>query len=742
MHQPLLTKKNIINMSITLITLIVGIIIYQMTKSKVTVIWMAFMIAIPCIASVKPITRNQIIELGISVTLLFITYLIIKMYFINTALILPIYCLGTSINIWICFSVEKSKKIWENIYIYRYLIALIIFILCVVLQLHGSSMNQYNLFFNDLPEYEGILFGTYRSIRSDEYTVQLPYYFSQYYNNYGLISNQMSISGQDMLVGYNAPIMNFTALSKPFTWGYILFGNTYGLSWYWCSKTILCLLVAFELCMLITNRSKIMSFVASIALVFSPMMQWWFSPHMYDVFFWAMSLCVVGYYFFMSEGKWKWFFTVLAPIVAFGFIIALFPSLQIAGGLVVASLLVGFLVRDKKGLYFSRLDVIRLIIAVIILVALLVGVVITSYEAIELLNSTVYPGARIETGGNGTLSNLFSDLTCFVTPFKDTNVWNNCEISTFNHLGVLVLISYPYLYWKRTKESSKDLIVGGILWVAMIIQVEFMLLGMPELLAKVTLFSYINRMSIAYGFTATLATVWFIYYCIKYQKLHKSYILAGFSVLFMLLYASAITPANLEFMNGQFYGLMILIFAGTFILSVYGKKYIVVAVILMLTIISGCLVNPIVRGTSAIYGHSISEKITEYVEENDGYWIATDSIINQNFLLANGAKVLNAVNFYPDIEKWNIIDSEGTYIDYFNRYAHMTFVLTEEETTITLISADLIKVNLNVNQLESLGTKYILSNQDYVELFEKNNLNYVKIYTDETGYHVYSNPDL
>lgn len=68
------------------------------------------------------------------------------------------------------------------------------------------------------------------------YAVQLPYYFSQYYNDYAQISHQMSIGGQDMIVGYNSPVLSLSLIGKPFVWGYILFGNAYGISWYFLSR--------------------------------------------------------------------------------------------------------------------------------------------------------------------------------------------------------------------------------------------------------------------------------------------------------------------------------------------------------------------------------------------------------------------------------------------------------------------------------------------------------------------------
>lgn len=182
---------------------------------------------------------------------------------------------------------SELKKIANLVIRYRYIVALCVFIFCLVFKLHGSSVGVFNTIFPDKtdPTITDHVVGNARAIRSDEYNVQLPYYFSQYYNNYNLDSHQMSIAGQDMIIGYNAPVKDITMIAKPFTIGYLLFGNERGLSWYWCSKLILFILVSFEFMYIITHKNKKLSVLGSFLIVFSPAMQWWFSPHMYDVFF-------------------------------------------------------------------------------------------------------------------------------------------------------------------------------------------------------------------------------------------------------------------------------------------------------------------------------------------------------------------------------------------------------------------------------------------------------------------------
>ena len=220
--------------------------------------------------------------------------------------------------------------------------------------------------------FDNELFGAARAIRTDEFNVQLPYYFSQYYNDYQQISYQMSISGQDMILGYNAPVLNLLLIGKPFTWGYILFGNAYGLSWYWMSKLLLGMLVYFEVSKILT-KNNLISFFGMFYVIFSPAIQWWFCPHMYDVFFWGAALLAIGYHFFVGNEKWKKILTVVLAIQAFiCFIIALFPSLQVSVGLMAVAILIAVLIRDKNEISFNKIDMIRIAV-VAITVILVVG---------------------------------------------------------------------------------------------------------------------------------------------------------------------------------------------------------------------------------------------------------------------------------------------------------------------------------------------------------------------------------
>lgn len=386
----------------------------------------------------------------------------------NSLIVIPIGILCFCINTLRFRYNDKIRFIYWQALHYRYLIALCIFIVCVCLRISGSSIGRFNQEFYS-PNATQEIFGESRSIRSDEFNVQTPYYFSQYYNDYDEISYQMSLSGQDMIIGYNAPVKSLTLIGKPFVWGYLLFGNEVGLSWYWCMKIILFLLVMYEM-LEILIRNKFLSSFGALLVVFSPAMQWWFSPHIYDVFFWASALFVVGYWFFMAKTKeQKIGFTLLSIASLTGFILALFPSCQIPLGLLSLTLLIVCLFRDKEDFKWNTKDYIRGICVILGLAIVLIPFYLHAKEDIALLFNTSYPGKRISTGGDSNFKDLFSDFTMLLAPYKSSKKINASEISTFNHLGFICMLYFPYLVLRiKNTRFKKNLNAGYALFVVML----------------------------------------------------------------------------------------------------------------------------------------------------------------------------------------------------------------------------------------------------------------------------------
>lgn len=107
---------------------------------------------------------------------------------------------------------------------YRWLIALAVFCVCVALRISGSSIGVYNeVFPTQITPERTTLVGKPRWIRSDEFGVQTPTFFSQQYNQHQLYSQRMSLDPTNMVLNYYSPVWDWTALGKPLMWGYPLF---------------------------------------------------------------------------------------------------------------------------------------------------------------------------------------------------------------------------------------------------------------------------------------------------------------------------------------------------------------------------------------------------------------------------------------------------------------------------------------------------------------------------------------
>ncbi len=620
---------------------------------------------------------------------------------------------------------------------WRYLIALIVFVLCVAFKIHGSSINEYNKIFDHYADYESqsVLVGKSRPVRSDEWLVHTPSYISQSYNDFEKDNSLISLEGEDMIVAHNAPIKNVSLIAKPFTWGYVLLGNEYGLSWYWCSKLILLILLSFEACMILTRKNKKVALLGAIMVAFSPAVQWWFVPHAVDVFFWGLALFVTAYHFFVTDRFLRWLFMVLVSLSAITFVMALYPPLQIPIGLVMLVLLIVCLIRDKEDITFKKKDIWRIVAMALFVIGVLAWTIWESKDAIMTLYNTVYPGKRVSLGGTGGIEVLFTDPTSFLLPFREITYSNSPEISTFIHFAPIFLILYPTI-WKKMKKE-KNMIVGNALLICIVIMAVYMMVGSPELLAKLTLFSYIGdaRMKLAYGLVGVLFTIWGIDMVWKKQLFSRKQIIFTL-VIFGFCYICFVGNKELSYAGWKYYiavafGLMAL---GYLMLRRYGKTFLTLTAALVLA--AGATVNPIARGISPLISHPLEQKVHQIAEsDGDAHWLALNSMSLQQIGIANGAKMLNAANFYPDYGKWKITDPEGKYDDVYNRYAYIIVALTDGETKYTPgATPDIFRLDLSCQDALKWPTKYLLSAGENTACKK----DFKEIYVDTEGnYHIY-----
>ena len=674
----------------------------------------------------------------------------VRYYLPNSARVTPAAALFSVLLVAAILFPDTSRNSADFCFHYRWVLALLIFCMCVGLRLHGSSIGVYDeVFPTQITEKESTLFGVPRGIRTDEYGVTTPLFFSQASNEYRLYSHQMSLSPTNMVLDYYSPVWDWTILGKPLSWGFLLFGNEVGLSWYWCGELILLFMTAFEMCRILTDDKRMESLLGAFMIELSPAIQWWVMPHMPPVILYAMALFCIGYWFFTAKGRLtKWSSAALAVMAAVGFVLSIFPSFQVPCSYVVLILLAVCLWRDREKISFSRRDWLRFALPVAFILLILGRFFLVSRSDLSLLMNTVYPGRRMSLGGGRRIYDLFTDFSSLFLPYKDITFLNNCEVASYIHFAPFFMTLSPFLFSFLRKNDKKQLLVGTALFWILLGQGVFMIIGIPKWMGEVTLLRFCNRMHEVYGWIATLFTVWGFSVLARYPKCltvwEKVLWPLAYGILWLVFINDDLRRYFSQFFFshfgiGSFLPVLATIACTTILhLVAFQRRKLMSSLMILMMLFCGATVNPVEQGIGAVTNHPVSLVVSEIAEqEPESRWLCTDSpMILSNYVMANGAKVLNATNFYPDQEKWALLDPENRFWDYTNRYANESAKLTEEETSVELVSPDNIKLHLNPESIKALGIRYLFTPVDYSDLLARYGIRSEYV-TGQDGYAVY-----
>lgn len=320
--------------------------------------------------------------------------------------------------------INLKNKFLDLIYKYRFLIAILLIIIGVLLKLHGSSIGLWNTVFNTGIEDTSILFGKGRSIRSDEWAVTTPLIFSQSFNHFKYFSNILrGGTDTDAFSLYGLPAINILEIFRPFHLGYIILGIERGLSFFWCARFIALFIVTFEFGMILFNKNKRVSVIGAFMVSFSAIVQWWFATNGTVEIFIYGELALILLYKYMNTENFKTrllclFFTI---ICAGGYILVLYPAFQIPMFLIFFMLAIYIIATNYKNIKISRKDIISIIITILIFISLMTYFFVMSKDTIITTLSTVYPGSRTETGG-GAFRKYISYIDNIFLPYKEEGI--------------------------------------------------------------------------------------------------------------------------------------------------------------------------------------------------------------------------------------------------------------------------------------------------------------------------------
>lgn len=640
--------------------------------------------------------------------------------------------------------VFKISKMYEFIHKNRYKIACAFLLFVMTFKLSGSSIVEFNRLIqpnNDDRKYHTIL-GQSRMIRTDEWATSTTYILSQGQSDtpFKYFSDVLRGTNTDMFAVSNSPVFDILMLGRPFQIGFMLFGNSMGLSFYWYIRLVAMLLGSYELCLILTKRNKKVSLCGMLVITFSSAVQWWYCM---DTLIWGQIVIVLIDKFMQTEKKRNKYLCALGILVSgLSYVFVFYPAWQVSFGYLFLGLVIWIMIKNiKYGSYkFTAHDITLICITILAIILLLGRWYILSKDTLVAEMSTDYPGERQEIGGGArNIYAYFYDI--FLPKYY---FGNPCEVSSMLSFFPIPMI-LGLVYVLRNKKELH-------FWIPMLVVSGFLSIwcvyGFPVWIANLTKMSMTTagRVSIPLGTACIYMLIYLIGNFEKEDKLLNKKLTYVLTVLFTVFIAykakstlSVIDPNYLD----SFKMLVALEIFGVAIYTILNinieklRNYCIYGLIII-ALMSGLTVNPIISTTNIFYTKPVAIKMNE-IKQNDpnATWAVADGGWYLNdYPLASGIKVLNSTAVYPNIDLFKTLLGEEKAeekCEIYNRYSHIILQVVNEPTDVELMFADCIMLKLNYKDLRKVNISYILSTENFEEKdFEEKF--YEEIYNEDKIY--------
>lgn len=648
---------------------------------------------------------------------------------------------------------------------------------CTALSLSGSSLNGWHWHLQSGSMLNMTVLGYPRLSRNDEFGINTAFAASQQYNGYGATNSLLGgADPTDMFIVKDAPMFGVGEIFRPFHWGYLLIGTNHGLGFYWSARLVVLFLVGYEFFRLLTRRveengevteRRGLAVLGTSLIAFSTLVQYWFAVNNIVEILVAVFGSIVCFDRYLSANKptmrnsWTRFgWALLIAECAGMFLWSLYPAWMVPAGYILVALIIWQLAAHWGDVHMRTADWLFLVLAVAIFAALTLLTIKGSAAAIHDELNTSYPGQRAETGGFAVSpTTLLGSAGAQFLTARFVGVPEAGHIPAFVPLGFLVAVAN--MFGNRRGHRTDPLMVILIFECALF--AEYMIVGMPVGLAKATMLSQCLTPRVCLGFE--LANVILLIRGIAMRQwgasattsVIVSAVLAAYGAHFSERFTSE-QAVTLE--GGAVYVVPVILFVEYFVLAMLcmyrgavwsdfearmrdahermvssrRRERIVwrgnrvchalctggVAFVTLVTIVTGMLVNPVQRGTSALHDDQVLLASQAADSEEPGLFVAlgdrsSTSSMLANLLAANGLHVLNSTQVTPHWNLWKRIDPEGRHEDGYNRYAYVNIVTAAEvsdDTRFQLPYVDLLIVTMTPAELHDLGVTYATSDSD------------------------------
>ena len=606
--------------------------------------------------------------------------------------------------------IKSAAKLYKSVWLFPLLCTVVLIVLCVF-KINGSSIGVYSTFFSGANKKDNnLILNRPRQIRSDEWRFNTQMIIAQSNNNYEQV-NQNIGNGQDMSLIVDVPYKDWSAVFKPQNLVFFIMPFEYAFAFKWWLMAYLLVISCYFFVLSLLPKKRLVAALISITVLFSAFIQWWYQ---------YITLAPIYYSFFaltalihLLRSKNKNTTLVLGFVIAYlmtCFVLVLYPPFQIACAIPTVMLALGLILENKSNKQI-RIKLLILVIASILSVLVCLLFFFGRKNEINVIQHTAYPGKRVEHSGGYNMAHLLSghlgyqfqsDKKSSLYLIPSSSVLNQSESSGF--LLIFPFLIPPLILFLNDDRKKKRKIdwpiiaslASSILLTLWLFVPNLSFMGKLLLLDKVPL----NRVVIGMGLLNIYILVLFIR---RIKDSKKSFVSRRYIALYALiiflvelllaLHAKNMFPGFIGYYRSILFSIPIPIIVYLLLIK---KIHLAMISLLTFSLFISVRVNPLYRGTSILTDTRLSSAIKTITSHDNKRWVSEDSYL-ENFAYMNGARSLNGIFTYPQLDIWQSFDN-GTNKNIYNRYAHTSFNFDRdaekmEDTNFVLAGGDNFGIN-------------------------------------------------
>jgi hypothetical protein len=586
--------------------------------------------------------------------------------------------------------------------------------------------------------YRNYIMAAERVDRWDELLIFTPYALSQLAQQPRFpVINRSIGNGQNMLVVPHAPVWHIVTLARPATWGYFFLGAQRGLAWFWWFQVCGCFTVLFLLFEIIFKGDWIFATFGAFLFSTSAYVICWSQWPAHVTFFAALA-CLAAYHLCASNNRRTLIACALLLGLSLpGFVMIMYPPWQVALGYFTALLFAALVWRDRLWLAFKQQARLRAALFGLALL-LAVGLTLAWYAAcrsdLKVMSHTIYPGQRVSVGGDYSFAQLFKGAYNVLTNQMEIAALKNpSEASSFYYLfpAVLLALAVAPSLWRRLG------VVGWTMVAYIAAALFFLLIGVPEKIARMTRLSYVPsyRADLTIGLASIILTLIVAdrlrQPAARLRRFVPVVVGAGTAMLFLahFLFLHKGLSAGEKFLPVSV-GLLIASLMGyiAYVLLAGNLRWFAM-LILGLQLATTVTYNPLATNLDHLYQSELAKEITRIngqSAERPG-WIAYGSTYPGVLVEILGGRSLVGVQWPPQLGIWRALDPDGKNATFYNRYAEVKFVYTDDEREVAFSNPNegslAVRIAPTNPTLKALGARYVLAMGEAQSQVEASHLN-------------------